>query len=84
MDCFRNYTGFVQYDGRRFLQRIPHSPEQSYLGILGPLIVVEVGQTLKIVIKNKARRGYTVSPNGVRIHKRNEGAIYNDGAGEYF
>jgi len=51
----------------------------EHLGILGPLIRAEVGDTIKVVFKNNASRPYSVHPHGVFYTKSSEGALYNDG-----
>ncbi|XP_071090670.1 hephaestin-like protein [Haliotis cracherodii] len=38
---------------------------EEYLGMLGPVIRVEVGDTLKIVFKNKADRPFSIHPQGL-------------------
>lgn len=47
-----------------------------YLGVLGPVIRAEVGDTLQIHFTNRASRKYTVHPHGVFYRKDSEGAFY--------
>ncbi len=54
-------------------------PEEQYLGILGPILRGEVGDTLKIVFKNHASHPYSMHPHGVLYRKDSEGADYQDG-----
>ena len=37
----------------------------EYLGVLGPTLYAEVGDTIEVVFKNKAKRAYSVHPHGV-------------------
>jgi multicopper oxidase len=51
----------------------------AHLGILAPLIRAEVGDTVKVIFRNKATRPYSVHPHGVLYSKDSEGAGYQDG-----
>ena len=66
------YRGFTD---ATFTKEIPHPPE---LGLLGPIIKGEVGDTLKIHFKKMADRPYTMHPHGVFYAKGSEGALYDD------
>ena len=66
---YRGYT-----DGT-FTQEIPHP---GHLGVLGPIIRAEVGDTIKVHFKNLATRPFTVHPHGIFYNKADEGAIYAD------
>jgi hypothetical protein len=48
----------------------------AYLGVLGPVIRAEVGDTLYIHFTNRASRRYSVHPHGVFYLKNSEGALY--------
>ena len=50
----------------------------AYLGVLGPVIRAEVGDTIKVYFTNRASRKYTVHPHGVFYRKNSEGALYED------
>jgi hypothetical protein len=57
-------------------------PSLSHLGILGPLMRAEVGDTLKVTLLNKlppGSPGVSMHPHGVLYDKASEGAPYNDG-----
>ncbi|HEY7017487.1 MAG TPA: multicopper oxidase domain-containing protein [Gaiellaceae bacterium] len=70
---YRGYT-----DGSfRHLQQRP--PDQQYLGLLGPVIRAEVGDTIKVVFRNECSFPASVHPHGVFYAKDSEGAPYNDG-----
>jgi hephaestin len=49
------------------------------LGVLGPVIRAEVGDTIKVVFKNNASFPFSIHPHGVFYQKNSEGAPYNDG-----
>ena len=66
---YREYT-----DGTFTQEKVhPH-----HLGLLGPIIKGEVGDTIKVHFKNKANRAFTVHSHGVFYDKGDEGAIYAD------
>jgi FtsP/CotA-like multicopper oxidase with cupredoxin domain len=50
-----------------------------HLGVLGPVIHAEVGDTIKFVFKNTLRFPASVHPHGVFYLKDSEGAPYADG-----
>jgi tetratricopeptide (TPR) repeat protein len=52
-----------------------------HLGILGPLLRVEVGDRIKVVFKNKTRFPVSLHPHGVFYLKTSEGSGYNDSTG---
>jgi manganese oxidase len=57
----------------------PRAPEDAYLGILGPILRAEVGDTIKVVFKSSATHPFGMHPHGVQYEKDSEGADYNDG-----
>jgi FtsP/CotA-like multicopper oxidase with cupredoxin domain len=52
---------------------------ERYLGLLGPVIRAEVGDTIKVVFSNNCRFPTSVHPHGAFYAKDSEGAPYNDG-----
>ncbi|XP_042350292.1 coagulation factor V [Plectropomus leopardus] len=52
----------------------------EHLGILGPVIKAEVGQSIMVVFRNNAKRPYSLHPNGVTYTKQTEGLNYEDGS----
>ncbi|KAF1383002.1 hypothetical protein PFLUV_G00149710 [Perca fluviatilis] len=56
----------------------------EHLGILGPVIKAEVGQSIMVVFRNKANRSYSLHPNGVSYTKQTEGLSYEDGSTYWF
>lgn len=67
------------YTDSTFTQRVERPPEWEHLGLLGPLLRGEVGDTIKVVFRNKAERPYSMHPHGVFYEKHSEGKAYRDG-----
>ncbi|XP_061217969.1 hephaestin isoform X1 [Neopsephotus bourkii] len=53
-------------------------PKPDWLGFLGPIIRAEVGDTIKVHLRNFASRPYTIHPHGVFYEKDSEGSLYPD------
>ncbi|XP_053564591.1 ferroxidase HEPHL1 [Bombina bombina] len=70
---------YTQYTDETFNVQIHASEAEKHLGILGPVIKAEVGDTIVIVFTNKADRDYSIMPHGVSFNKDSEGAGYADG-----
>jgi hephaestin len=70
------YHGYT--DGT-FAHLKARAPEDRYLGLLGPVIRAEVGDTIKVVFRNTCPFDASVHPHGVFYDKASEGAPYNDG-----
>jgi len=71
---------YREYTDARFAQLKPRSPDEQYLGIVGPILHAEVGDTIKVFFKNNASRPYSMHPHGLFYEKSSEGAGYNDDA----
>ncbi len=55
-------------------------PQQwQHLGILGPLIMAEVGDTVRVTFRNNTHLSLTMHPHGLAYKKDAEGAFYRDG-----
>src|SRR5437763_2671950 len=67
---------FRQYTNATFATLKARSEDWVHLGILGPLLRAEVGDTIKVVFKNNASRPYSIHPHGVYYAKDCEGAAY--------
>ena len=67
------------YTDSTFTTEITRGPEWEHLGILGPVIHAEVGDTIRVVFRNKGTHPYSVHPHGVFYNKDSEGAGYADG-----
>ena len=70
---------YREYTDATFSTLKKRSPEEAYLGIMGPILRGAVGDTIKIVFKNNATHPYSMHPHGVLYEKDSEGADYNDG-----
>jgi manganese oxidase len=70
---------YREYTDATFQTLKPRLPNDAYLGILGPIIHVEVGDVIKVFFKNQASRPYSIHPHGVFYAKSSEGMTYNDG-----
>src|SRR5580692_12616734 len=70
---------YREYTDGTFATRKPRLPQDEYLGLLGPTLRAEVGDTLKVVFKNNASHPYSMHPHGVFYEKDSEGAPYDDG-----
>ncbi len=70
---YREYTDgtFAKLKARR--------PEDEYLGLLGPVLHAEVGDTIRVVFKNNGTHAYSMHPHGVFYQKASEGSMYADG-----
>lgn len=66
---------FREFEDRSFTTEKPHPP---YLGFLGPILKGEVGDTIVVHFKNKAKGNFSVHPHGVFYLKDSEGALYED------
>ncbi|XP_038057042.1 hephaestin-like protein [Patiria miniata] len=56
------------------------SPFNDSMGILGPVIRGEVGDEIRVTLRNNLNsHNISLQPHGVRYNKANEGQAYNDG-----
>jgi manganese oxidase len=70
---------YRQYTDATFRTLKPRAAGDAYLGLLGPVIHAEVGDTIKVVFRNNASRPYSIHPHGVLYKKSSEGMTYADG-----
>lgn len=70
---------YQEYTDETFSILKPRAPEWEHLGMLGPMIRAEVGDTIKIVFRNNAAFPASMHPHGVFYQKSSEGALYKDG-----
>lgn len=68
----------MEYTNGAFNRRKRKTTQEEHLGILGPIIRAEVGETIIIVFQNLASRNYSLQANGVSVEKGEEGSKYND------
>nr|KAF6477344.1 ceruloplasmin [Molossus molossus] len=67
---------YREYTDASFTHRKERGPEEEHLGILGPVIWAEVGDTVRVTFRNKGAYPLSIEPVGVSVSKSNEGAHY--------
>jgi len=70
---------YREYTDSTFRQLKSRPAEWQHLGILGPLIRAEVGDTIRVVFRNNTGLTLSMHPHGVFYTKDSEGAGYADG-----
>src|SRR5215469_11897255 len=70
---------YREYTDASFSTLKARPSDQQYLGLMGPILRGEVGDTIKVVFRNNASHPYSMHPHGVTYAKDSEGADYNDG-----
>ncbi|XP_041656874.1 ferroxidase HEPHL1 [Cheilinus undulatus] len=53
--------------------------QDLHLGILGPVLRAEEGDTLRVTFMNSADRNFSIQPHGLHYDKRFQGSSYEDG-----
>ena len=71
---------YREYTDASFSTLKSRTPEWQHLGILGPVLRAEVGDTIRVVFRNNGTRPYSMHPHGVFYNKDSEGAVYDDGS----
>ncbi len=66
-------TRYIEYADGTFSRR---KPQPDWLGVLGPIIRAEVGDTIVVEFLNRSGSAHSIHPHGVRYDKANEGALY--------
>nr|XP_003476593.3 ceruloplasmin isoform X1 [Cavia porcellus] len=67
---------YHEYTDDSFTKQKERGPDEEHLGILGPVIWAEVGDTIKVTFHNKVPYLLSIEPIGVRFSKANEGVYY--------
>jgi FtsP/CotA-like multicopper oxidase with cupredoxin domain len=67
------------YTDASFTHQITRPADDQYLGVLGPAIRAEVGDTIKVTFRNNCSFPASIHAHGVFYNKKDEGAPYNDG-----
>lgn len=70
---------FREYTDDTFKTLKPRPPELAHMGLLGPVIRAEVGDTIKVVFHNNASFAFSLHPHGVAYARDSEGAMYAEG-----
>ncbi|XP_046328508.2 hephaestin-like protein [Haliotis rufescens] len=74
---YTNHTGYLmgtkykkmfykQYKDKSFRYPVKRKSDEAYLGFLGPVIYLEVGDILTIRFRNKGQRPYSIHPEGLQ------------------
>jgi hypothetical protein len=66
-------TRYIEYTDSTFSTR---KPQAEWLGILGPVIRAEVGDTIVVDFINRGQTPHSIHPHGLRYDKENEGSMY--------
>jgi hypothetical protein len=64
---------YIEYTDSTFSTR---KPQPEWLGILGPVIRAEVGDTIIVEFINRGQTPHSIHPHGLRYDKDNEGSMY--------
>ncbi|XP_077622003.1 ceruloplasmin isoform X1 [Crocuta crocuta] len=67
---------YREYTDASFTNQKKRGPEEEHLGILGPVIWAEVGDTIRVTFHNKGTYPLSIEAIGVRVSKDNEGTYY--------
>lgn len=70
---------YREYTDGTFKALVPRDERWEHLGLLGPLLRANVGDTFEIHFRNNTQRPISMHPHGVFYDKANEGAPYDDG-----
>lgn len=70
---------YVEYTNESFHTKKNRLPAEKHLGILGPVIKAEVGDTIIVTFMNQADRAYSIQPHGVYFTKEFDATNYVDG-----
>jgi FtsP/CotA-like multicopper oxidase with cupredoxin domain len=69
---------YREYTDETFKTAKTRPPQWQHLGILGPLVRAEVGDSVRIVFRNNTHLTVTMHAHGLRYAKDAEGAMYDD------
>jgi FtsP/CotA-like multicopper oxidase with cupredoxin domain len=67
---------YREYTDDTFSTEKKRAKELEYLGIMGPLIRAEVGDTIVIHFRNRTTQSYSMHPHGVSYSRNSEGTPY--------
>src|ERR1700760_3866495 len=70
---------YREYTDDTFTRLKPRPPEWEHLGMLGPVIHAEVGDTIEVVFRNNTPFPASMHPHGLLYDKASEGSPYDDG-----
>ncbi|XP_040469618.1 ceruloplasmin isoform X2 [Falco naumanni] len=67
---------YKEYTDGSFTEHKKSLTEEAHLGLLGPVIKAEVGESIRVTFRNNASRPFSIQPHGVSYRKSDEGALY--------
>ncbi len=67
---------YHEYTDASFQTVKQRAADQAYLGILGPILHAQVGDTIRVVFKNNTTHAVSMHPHGVAYDKDSEGTLY--------
>jgi hephaestin len=70
---------YREYTDATFRHLRPRPERDRYLGIVGPVIRAEVGDTIRVVFRNHGTHPYSIHPHGVSYTSDMEGALQDRG-----
>jgi len=70
---------FHEYTDATFSTQKTRPAELAHMGLLGPVLRGEVGDTIKVVLRNSTTFPVSLHPHGVAYERDSEGAMYADG-----
>jgi FtsP/CotA-like multicopper oxidase with cupredoxin domain len=77
--CTYKKAVFHEYTDGSFTTLKPRPAALAHMGMLGPVIRAEVGDTIKVFFYNKASFAFSIHPHGVAYDRDSEGSMYADG-----
>ncbi|MGZ4832318.1 MAG: multicopper oxidase domain-containing protein [Terriglobales bacterium] len=77
--CTYKKAVFHEYTDGSFTTLKPRPAALAHMGMLGPVIRAEVGDTIKVFFYNKASFAFSLHPHGVAYDRDSEGSMYADG-----
>ncbi|KNB54286.1 hypothetical protein AC230_05635 [Streptomyces caatingaensis] len=69
---------YREYTDGTFTKLVPR-PGDAYMGLLGPVIRAQVGDTIKVVFRNNTAFMASIHPHAVFYSRGDEGVAFNDG-----
>ncbi|XP_068187172.1 ferroxidase HEPHL1-like [Antennarius striatus] len=69
---------YKEYTDDTFSTVKPSLPDSKHLGLLGPVLRAEEGDTFRVTFMNKADGNYSIQPHGLHYDKRFQGSSYED------
>lgn len=69
---------YVEYQDNSFMTKMLREAHEQHLGILGPVIRAQEGDTIQVVFKNKATRPYSIQAHGVQYSVEQDGTLYHN------